>query len=115
MKTALAAVFGLLGPLAAIAFGLDAWRWPTGLSLYICAPVGLIAGFVAYTSAILILASGDLARCASLVYWEALLRYVAALVLIPAGLFGDIGPIAALWASATLPSASCTCSACQRK
>jgi hypothetical protein len=28
------------------------------------------------------------------VYWESLLRYAAALLLIPAGLFGDIGLIA---------------------
>ena len=44
----------------------------------------------------LILTARDLPRRASLVYWEALLRYVAALLLIPAGLFGDIGGIAAL-------------------
>lgn len=28
-------------------------------------------------------------------YWEAFLRYIAALLLIPAGLFGDLGLIAA--------------------
>jgi hypothetical protein len=45
---------------------------------------------------VLILCSRDLQRRASLVYWESLLRYLAALVLIPAALFGDIGLIAAL-------------------
>ncbi len=67
------------------------------LGLNICSPVWgwLIAGFLAFTSAVLILCSRDLKRRASLVYWEALLRYVAALVLVPAALFGDIGLIAA--------------------
>jgi hypothetical protein len=54
----------------------------------------LLAGFLGFTSAVLILASRNLARRASLVYWEALLRYVAALLLIPAGFFGDLGLIA---------------------
>jgi len=68
------------------------------LGLNICSPIWgwLIAGFLGFTSAVLILASRDLRQRASLVYWESLLRYVAALVLIPAGLFGDIGWIAAL-------------------
>jgi glycine cleavage system pyridoxal-binding protein P len=30
-----------------------------------------------------------------LVYWESLLRYIAALVLVPAALLGDVGLIAA--------------------
>ena len=66
------------------------------LGLNICAPLWgwLIAGFLGFTSAVLILAARDLRRRASLVYWEALLRYVAALLLIPAGLFSDIGLIA---------------------
>ena len=66
------------------------------LGLNICAPLWgwLIAGFLAFTSAVLILASRDLRRRASMVYWESLLRYIAALLLIPAGLFGDLGLIA---------------------
>ncbi|MCI0653278.1 MAG: hypothetical protein L0Y39_02190 [Methylococcaceae bacterium] len=68
------------------------------LGLNICAPVWgwMIGGFLAYTSAILIYSSRDLSRRAPLVYWESLLRYAAAILLIPAGLFGDIGRIAAL-------------------
>ena len=68
------------------------------INLYFCSPIWgwLIAGFLAFTAAVLILASRDLRRRASLVYWESLLRYVAALVLIPSGLFGDIGAIASL-------------------
>lgn len=68
------------------------------LGLNVCTPVWawLIAGFLAYTSVALIFASRNLVRRGALVYWEALLRYVAAIVLIPAGLFGDIGTIAAL-------------------
>jgi hypothetical protein len=66
------------------------------LGLNIPAPLWgwLLAGFLGFTSAVLILASRDLRRRASLVYWEALLRYVAALLLVPAGLFGDLGLVA---------------------
>lgn len=54
----------------------------------------LLAGFLGFTGAVLILSSRDLGRRASFVYWESLLRYVAALLLVPAGLFGDLGLIA---------------------
>ena len=66
------------------------------LGLNIPAPLWgwLLAGFLGYTSAVLILASRDLRRRASLVYWESLLRYIAALLLVSAGLFGDLGLIA---------------------
>ena len=66
------------------------------LGLNIPAPLWgwLVGGFLAYTSAVLILASRSLGRRASLVYWESFLRYAAALLLIPAGLFGDLGLIA---------------------
>jgi len=65
------------------------------LGMNICDPVWgwLIAGFLGFTSAVLILASRDLRRRATFVYWESLLRYIAALVLIPAGLFSDLGLI----------------------
>lgn len=68
------------------------------LGLNICAPVWgwMIAGFLAYTSVVLIYSSRDLGQRACLVYWESLLRYAAAVLVIPAGLFGDIGPIAVL-------------------
>ena len=63
------------------------YRW---LGLNVPAPLWgwLVAGFLAYTSAVLILASRDLRQRASFVYWESILRYIAALLLIPAGLFG---------------------------
>lgn len=68
------------------------------LGVNLCSPVWgwLIAGFLAYTSVVLIYASHDLVRRGALVYWESLLRYVAAIVLIPTGLFGDIGLATAL-------------------
>jgi hypothetical protein len=49
------------------------------LGLNICSPVWswLIAGFLAYTSVVLIHSSRNLARRASPVYWESLLRYIA--------------------------------------
>ena len=66
------------------------------LGLNIPAPLWgwLVGGFLAYTSAVLILASRSLGRRASLVYWESFLRYLAAFLLVPAGLFGDLGLIA---------------------
>lgn len=66
-----------------------------GVGMNICDPVWgwLIAGFLGFTSAVLILASQDLRHRAAFVYWESLLRYIAALVLVPAGLFGDVGLI----------------------
>ena len=64
-----------------------------GVGINICDPVWgwLIAGFLGFTSVALILSSHDLRRRAALVYWEAPLRFIAALVLIPAGLFGALG------------------------
>ena len=69
------------------------YRW---LGLNVPAPLWgwLVAGFLAYTSVALILASRDLRHRVAFVYWESILRYIAALLLIPAGLFGDLGLIA---------------------
>ena len=67
-----------------------------GVGLNICDPVWgwLIAGFLAFCAAVLILASRNLRQRATFLYCESLLRYIAALVLVPAGLFGDVGLIA---------------------
>ena len=54
----------------------------------------LVAAFVAYTSAALILAARNLRQRASFVYWEALLRFATAALIVPQGLFGDVGRIA---------------------
>ena len=69
------------------------YRW---LGLNVPTPLWgwLVAGFLAYTSVALILASRNLRPRASFVYWESILHYIAALLLIPAGLFGDLGLIA---------------------
>lgn len=69
------------------------YRW---LGLNVPAPLWgwLIAGFLVYTGLVLILAPRDFRHRASFVYWESLLRYNAALLLIPSGLFGDLGLIA---------------------
>ena len=66
------------------------------LGLNVPTPLGgwLLGGFLAYTSVVLILSSRDLRRRASLVYWESFLRYSTALLVIPAGLFGDLGLLA---------------------
>ena len=66
------------------------------LGLNIPAPLWgwLLAGFLAFTSATLILSSRKLRQRATFVYHEAILRYIAALLLVTAGLFGDLGLIA---------------------
>lgn len=75
----------LLFPLLYGALGLNFpapfWGW-------------LVGGFLAYTGAALILASRNLSQRASFVYWEAFLRYIGAILIVPAGLFGDLGLIA---------------------
>ena len=65
------------------------------VGMNICNPVWgwLIAGFLGFTSVVLILASRDLRRRAAFVYWESLLRYIAALLLVPAGIWGNVGLI----------------------
>jgi hypothetical protein len=65
------------------------------VGMNICNPVWgwLIAGFLGFTSVVLILASRNLRQRAVFVYWESLLRYIAALVLVPAGIWGDVGLI----------------------
>ena len=66
------------------------------LGLNIPAPLWgwLLAGFLAFTSATLILSSRKLRQRATFVYHEAILRYISALLLVTAGLFGDLGLIA---------------------
>lgn len=56
----------------------------------------LVASFLAYSGAVLLLASRDLRRRASFVYWTSFLRYAAAILVIPASLFGELGSIAVL-------------------
>ena len=67
-----------------------------GVGLNICDPVWgwLIAGFLLFCAAVLILSSRNLRQRAAFLYYESLLRYIAAVVLVSAGLFGDVGLIA---------------------
>lgn len=53
----------------------------------------LLAGFLAFTSVIVILTSHNLRSRVSFVYWKSRLRYIAALLLISAGIFGNLGLI----------------------
>ncbi len=46
----------------------------------------LVAAFVWYTSATLVLSSRDVERFASIIYWEALLRFAAVIILMAYGL-----------------------------
>lgn len=67
---------GLLVPAIAEGIGMRIphpfWGW-------------LVCGFLWFTSAVLIMASRDLKRRASFVYWEAFLRYIAAALLLTIG------------------------------
>jgi len=51
----------------------------------------VISGFLLYTAATLIISGRDIAKYASIVVYEAGLRFIAAALLIPAGLFYDYG------------------------
>ena len=51
----------------------------------------LIAGFLLYTAATLIISGRDIQRHGSIIIYEALLRFIAAALVIPAGLFFDYG------------------------
>ena len=69
------------------------------VGLNVCSPVWawLIAGFLGYTGVVTLSIALAIFRGAQRSsYWEALLRFVAALILVPAGLLGDIGLIAAV-------------------
>ena len=67
------------------------------LGLNITQPVWgwVISGFLLYTSATLIIGGRDLQKYGSIIIYEAALRFIAALLLIPAGLFYDYGFISA--------------------
>ena len=56
----------------------------------------VLAAFLAFTAGTLILCSHNIQARAAIVYHEALLRFAAAGLLIPFGIFGDIGLIAAI-------------------
>ena len=69
------------GPIFGIKFCSPAWAL-------------LIAGFLGFTAVVLIISSRNLKLFAHLVFWEALLRFAAFIVVVPYGLFGDIGIMA---------------------
>lgn len=63
-----------------------------------CSPAWalLIAGFLGFTAVVLLFSSRNLKLFAPLVFWEAILRFVAFAVIVPYGLFGDIGGMGAV-------------------
>jgi hypothetical protein len=83
-----------------LALGLSLFYPPLYLALGInlAQPVWgwLIAGFLLFTSAILIICSRDLTSFGGIILWEGLLRFFAAALLIPAGCFFGYGLMTAL-------------------
>lgn len=69
---------------------------PAALGINIVDPVlgQLIAGFLAFTAVIQIVAARDLFSYGWAVFWEGALRWVAASLLIPHGFFGHMGVMA---------------------
>ena len=53
----------------------------------------LIAAFLIFTAAIQIFASRDLRTYGWLIFWEGILRWMAAAILVPYGFFGHLGLI----------------------
>ena len=82
----------------ALAFGVALSAWGPVAGVRFCHPAWalLIAGFLGFTAAVLVFASRDLKLFAPLLFWEMLLRFAAFAVLVPYGLFGDIGVMAAV-------------------
>jgi hypothetical protein len=56
----------------------------------------LIGSFLVFTVAALLISSKNLKATASIVYWEGILRILAGIILIPAGLFGSLGIFAGI-------------------
>jgi hypothetical protein len=75
-----------------------------GLGLNLTQPVWgwLIAGFLLYTAITLILCGRDLKTFGGIILWEGILRFFAAALLIPAGLFFGYGAITSILGLADL-------------
>ena len=54
----------------------------------------LLSGFLLFTSAVLIIGGRDVGKYGSILIYEAFLRFIAAVLLIPAALFYDFGWLA---------------------
>jgi hypothetical protein len=83
MGLTIAVALSAAGPILGVRFCSPAWAL-------------LIAGFLAFTAVVLIISSRNLTLFAPLVFWEAILRFVAFAVIVPFGLFGDIGIMGAV-------------------
>jgi hypothetical protein len=82
----------------ALALGMAVPMVPVALGINIVDPVlgQMIAGFLAFTAVIQIVAARDLHTYGWAVFWEGALRWVAASLLIPHGFFGHLGLTAGL-------------------
>lgn len=56
----------------------------------------LIAGFLLFTAAVQILGARDLTTFGWVIFWEGILRWIAAALLICHGFYGHLGPTAGL-------------------
>jgi hypothetical protein len=83
MAIAVITALSAAGPIAGIRFCYPAWAL-------------LLAGFLCFTAAVLMFVSRDVKLFAPLIFWEMLLRFAAFAVLVPYGLFGDIGGMASV-------------------
>lgn len=80
---AIIAALSAWGPLFGVRFCHPAWAL-------------LLGGFLGFTAVVLLISSRHLKVFAPLVFWEALLRFAAFAILVPYGVFGDIGGMAAV-------------------
>ena len=72
----------------------DFYHW-LGLNINQAVWGWVLSGFLLYTAAMLIISGRDIQKYGSIIIYEAGLRFIAAALLVPAGLFYDYGYITA--------------------
>ncbi len=78
---------GVATPLVTELLGMNICDYALGL---------LITAFLIFTAAVQVIASRDLKTYGWLIFWEGILRWMAAALLIPYGFFGHLGTVAGL-------------------
>lgn len=93
MKKLVAFVYwaGVYNLLLAVAMATPAVTRMLGANIADPALGQLIAGFLLFTAAIQMIGSRDLRRSGWAIFWEGILRWIAAALLIPYGFFGHLG------------------------
>jgi hypothetical protein len=87
---------GLYNILLAIGMAVPAIHRALGINIVDPVLGQIIAGFLLFTVPVQLVGSRDLLTYGWLIYWEGILRWIAALLLIPYGFFGHMGTMAGI-------------------